>query len=82
MINTKADWEKHVDKSAEKFYEQVYKAVNQYHGSTYSHEAADVLAKAYAAMVKSTDMKEAESQIFTKEFLASNNDKATEGSKQ
>jgi len=72
MINDRADWEKHVDKAAEKFYDQVYKAVNQYHGSTYSHEAADVLAKAYAMMVKSTDMKEAVSQIFTKEFLSRN----------
>jgi hypothetical protein len=69
MIKDRADWEKLVDKSAEKFYEQAYKAVSQYHGSTYSHEAADVLAKAYAIMVKSKDMKEAESRIFTQEFL-------------
>lgn len=46
-------------------------------GSTSSYEAADVLARAYAMLVKEDNTKEVESRIFTKEFLTSNNDKET-----
>ncbi len=71
MSNDRAEWEKLVDKSAEKFHEQAYKAVYQYHGSTYSACAADVLAAAYAVIVKSCarEVADIEGQIFTKDFL-------------
>jgi hypothetical protein len=80
MSNDRTEWEKDVDKAAKKFRDQAFKAVYQYHGSTYSYEAADVLAAAYAALVKGKDMKEAEKQVFTQEFLdklATNDKEAT-----
>lgn len=81
MINDRADWEKHVDKAAKKFEDQVFKAVYQFKGSTSSYEAADVLARAYALLVKEDDIKTAESRIFTQDFLASKNSKETTGAK-
>jgi hypothetical protein len=77
-----ADWEKRVDKEAEKFREQVYKAANRYYGSTSSHETADILAFAFAAIVKKREVDQAACEIFTKEFLdkyATNGNNLTEG---
>ncbi len=74
-------WEEIVDKAAKKFEEQAFKAVYQFKGSTSSYEAADVLARAYALLVKEDDIKTAESRIFTQYFLASKNSKETTGAK-
>ena len=70
-----AEWEKHVDKVAEKFREQVYKTAYQFYGSTSSSEVADVLAAVFATMVKSRDVPKVVNQIFTPEFLESHNQK-------
>jgi hypothetical protein len=70
MNSYNAEWGKLVDKAAEKFHDQVYKAAYQFYGSTSSSETAYLLAAAYATIIKSRDVKEAQSQIFTKEFLA------------
>ena len=78
MSNDRAEWEKHVDKAAKKFEDQVFKAVYQFKGATTSYEAADVLARAYAMIVRGDNIKDIESLIFTQEFLASNGNKAIE----
>lgn len=74
-------WEEIVDKAAKKFEEQCFKAVYQFKGSTSSYEVADVLARAYALLVKEDDIKTAESRIFTQDFLASKNSKESGASK-
>lgn len=75
------NWEKHVDKVAEKFHEQAYKAFYQFYGSTHASIAADALAKAYATIVKERDASQAVNKIFTQEFIASKNSKEIEGTK-
>ena len=74
-------WEEIVNEAVKKFEEQAFKAVYQFKGSTSSYEAADVLARAYALLVKEDDIKTAESRIFTQDFLASKNSKETTGAK-
>lgn len=64
------NWEKHVDKEAEKFRIRAEEAVYLFRGSTYSSEAAYVLAAAYAELVKDGNVAEAEKKIFTQEFLS------------
>jgi hypothetical protein len=64
-----ADWEKLVDKEAEKFREQAYKAAYRFYGSTYAHATADALTDAYIAIVKDREAPEAIKRIFTQEFL-------------
>jgi hypothetical protein len=64
-----ADWEKLVDKEAEKFREQAYKAAYRFYGSTYAHATADALTDAYIAIVKDHEAPEAIKRIFTQEFL-------------
>lgn len=73
-----ADWEKLVDKEAEKFREQAYKAAYRFYGSTYAHATADALTDAYIALVKDREAPEAIKRIFTQEFLASKNSKPME----
>ena len=72
------EWEKFVDKEAEKFREQAYKAANKFYGATYSHATADALTDAYLAIVKGREAPEVIKRIFTQEFLASNGNKAIE----
>lgn len=62
-------WEKQVDKSAEKFREQAYKAFYQYYGSTNAYIATDALANAYAVIMKGRDAQKVVNRIFTQEFL-------------